>query len=153
MDILSFFSLIFYYVIYSIGGLLFLSLPIVVPALIYLIVRRIFKAWGRILRILITLVLSLAFASCLPFLISLLPLVGNFYCLSPVLPWSQCGGGWGGSMICSDIPDPNCPDCIGGHIGLIVCKVVQLYEWALMIAAIVFILASLVYDLIKKKKK
>ena len=125
--------------------ILVLSPLVIGPALIYLILRRVFKVKNRVLSIVITLLVSLVVASFLPLLIPSMD-----YNRHLVLPWGQCG------TVSINNYNSSCPNClydVSSRIGYAICHFTQLYEQVLIIAAIAFILASFAYDFIKKKKK
>ena len=126
--------------------LLFFSPLIIVPALIYLIVRRIFKIRNRPQSIFFTLVVSLAFAVAIPYLIESLSPQVQFN--STILLWSDCS-----SAAINVCPCPVTALCGCRHTSFIVCTYVQYYEWALIIISGLLITACLINDKVKKEKK
>ena len=123
--------------------LLVLSPLILVPALVYLLAGRFFKVRDRAIKIIVSLIISLVFASIIPLLLEWVFRGAVYHFSPPLFPWSDCkynvvSYGMGVSQ--------------NVNIGLMICKLSQYYEWALIAAASVFILASFLVNWRAKRK-
>jgi hypothetical protein len=130
---------------------------LLVPVLAYLIVGRLFKVKDKPLKIISSLVISLAFASIFPVILEWAPhaykYIDNGYLpaitlLSPVFPWTDCNNEVPGACSC---PEGALCDC-AGRIGYLICRLLQYYEWALIAVAMIFIVASFLISGRAKKK-
>jgi len=128
---------------------------LLVPVLAYLIVGRLFKVKDKTLKIISSLVISLAFASIFPVILGWAPLaykyLDNGYLpaitlLSPVFPWTDCNNEVPGACSC---PEGALCDCVG-RIDYLICRLLQYYEWALIASAIMLLLAT---HLVKRRAK
>ena len=137
--------------------LLILSPLLIVPILIYLVVGRLFKVKDRTLKIISSLVISLAFASIFPVILEWAPLaykyIDNGYLpaathFSPVFPWTDCNNEVAGACSC---PKGALCDC-AGRIGYLICRLLQYYEWVLIAVAMIFMVASFLINGRAKKK-
>ena len=122
---------------------------LLVPVLSYLIVGRLFKDKDRILKIISSLVISLAFASIIPLLMEWSSLLSGVNHLSQVFPWTDCNNEVPGACSC---PKGALCDCVG-RIDYLICRLLQYYEWALIVVAILFITASFLIKRRAKKKQ
>jgi hypothetical protein len=138
--------------------LLVFSPLIFVPVLTYIIVGRLFRVKDKYLKIIISLVISLAFASIFLPILGWAPLVYKFIDkgylpaiihFSPVFPWTDCNKV---EAITNTCPyGAVCESSAQSRIGFYICNLMQYYEWALMAAAMLFILAFLISARAKKK--
>ena len=122
--------------------LLIFSPLIIGPALLYLILRRIFKVKSRVSAIAYTLMISLIATSSIPVILS-----QNLY--SFVHPWTNCiEYGSGDSCKC-----PENAECVCSGLGLLLCKAIQIYEWVLIIVSLMLMAIFLLYARLKKGRK
>ena len=132
--------------------LLFLSPLIFVPVIAYLVVGRIFQVKDRAMRIIVSLILSLAFASIIPLLLEWGSLLPTFYHISPVFPLNDCN-----NVVTNANSCPSGAVCdleaVQSRIGFVICKLSQYYELALIAAAIILILVSFLVSRRAKRKE
>ena len=130
---------------------------LLVPLLAYMIVGRFFKVKDRTLKIISSLVISLAFASIFPVILEWAPLaykfIDNGYLpatthFPPVFPWTDCNNEVAGACSC---PKGALCDCVG-RIGYLICGLLQYYEWALIAVAMILMVASFLISGRAKKK-
>ena len=119
-------------------------------SLTYIILRYVFKVRNRILNAVITLILSLVIASSLLWILSEFGMVGPAVF---IFPWSDgdkiCYSGQG--MGCSPDTDEAC--MVSSRIGCLIFKIIQLWEYALIIIAASVIIVPPVMQKIKEVMK